>query len=102
MLLHPTFQNVSDLLVKVIDLEGREEAQGPQVESHDRRHGLLEERGRVQQGPVPAQTDDEVDFVSQIVLALLKGHQFAVLKIESAKKRSEKHRDMHQQIKSSP
>ena len=73
-----TLEHVRDLLLKVVDLEWGEEPQGAEVEGHDGRHRLLEEGGRVQQGPVAAQTHDEVDLVRQVVLALGEGHQLVL------------------------
>ena len=67
-----------DLLLKIVDLKGREEPERSEVKGHDRRHRLLEERGRVEKGPVAAQAHDEVDFVGQVVLALRERHKFVL------------------------
>ena len=74
----PTFQDVRDLLLKVLDLEGREEAEGAEVEGHDGRHGLLEEGGGVEQRAVAAEAHDEVDLVGEVVLALGERHQLVL------------------------
>ena len=63
-----------DLRPEVLHLERGEEAEGAQVEGHDGRDALLEEGGGVQQRPVTAQADDEVDLVREVVLALAEGH----------------------------
>ena len=67
-----------DLLLKVLDLEGREEAERAEVEGHDGRDGLLEEGGGVEQRPVAAEAHDEVDLVGEVVLALGEGHQLVL------------------------
>lgn len=71
----PTFQDLGDLVLEVLELEGGEEAERAQVEGHDRRHGALEQQAGVQQRAVPAQADDEVDLVRQLVLAITEGLQ---------------------------
>ena len=65
-----TFQDFGDLVLEVLELEGREEAERAQVEGHDGRHGALEQQAGVQQRAVAAQADDEVDLVRQLVLAV--------------------------------
>ena len=67
-----------DLLLKVLDLEGREEAERAEVEGHDGRDGLLEEGGGVEQRAVAAEAHDEVDLVGEVVLALGEGHQLVL------------------------
>ena len=74
----PTFQDVRDLLLKVLNLEGREETERAQVEGHDGRDGLLEEGGGVEQRAVAAEAHDEVDLVGEVVLALGERHQLVL------------------------
>ena len=69
---------MGDLLLKVLDLEGREEAEGAEVEGHDGRDRLLEEGGGVEEGAVAAQAHDEVDLVGEVVLALGERHQLVL------------------------
>ena len=67
-----------DLLLKVLNLEGREKSEGAEVEGHDGRDGLLEEGGGVEQRAVAAEADDEVDLVGEVVLPLGKRHQLVL------------------------
>ena len=63
------------MLFKVFKLEGSQEPKRSEMESHHRRDGLLEERGGIEEGPISAETDDEVDLVCQIVLLFVERHQ---------------------------
>ena len=63
------------MLFKVFKLEGSQEPERAEMEGHHRRDGLLEERGGVEEGPVSAETDYEVDLVRQIVLLFVERHQ---------------------------
>lgn len=62
-----TFQNIRDLLLKVIELKRGQKSQRTQVECHDRWHRLLEQERSVEQRPVASKTDDEIDLVRQVV-----------------------------------
>ena len=75
LLVELTFQDLGDLPLKVLELEGGQEPERAQVEGHDRRHRLLEERGRVEERAVAAEANDEVDLVRQVVLLLVERHQ---------------------------
>jgi hypothetical protein len=72
------FQNVVHLLLEIVELERRQEAQRAQVEGHHGRHRLLEQVTGVQEGAVTAQADDEVYLVGEVVLAVAESHQLVL------------------------
>lgn len=87
-----TFDDLRDLGLEGVELEGRQKAQRAQVEGHDRRDAILhptgggttfseaipqrrrsrsasylEERRRVQQSSVSSEADDEVHAVGDVI-----------------------------------
>ena len=71
------------LCPKVLKLEGGEETEGAEVEGHDWRDRLLEQRARVQQGAIAAQADHKVNLVREVVLVLGEGHELVLYVAEA-------------------
>ena len=70
-----TFQNVGHLTLEILKLEGGQKAERSQMERHDGRHRLLEQRRGVEQCAVTPEAAAEINLICQIIFLLVEGHQ---------------------------